>query len=270
MFQDQRVIYNNKDISRFVNDFRSGTQLFPYETDQYLYFGSILPFNNIWIELEQVNAITSDVSIEIWWGNRWEQAVDIIDETNHLKETGRISWNTNRLKSWDMEQTTKDVVGLESFEIYWRFWVRMSWSVNLSPLSEIKYIGQKFSDDNILYSYYPDLNSQGVKDSFELNKTTWDEQHYMASDHIISDLKKRNIIKSKSQIMDWSLFQEASCHKIAEMVYTAFGRPYFDQLLESRKLYKQAIDLKFFNVDVSGNGSLDPLERKFSTNFMRR
>jgi len=270
MFQDQRVIYDGQDVSRYVNDFRSGTKVFPYETDQYLYVGSIMPFNNLWIDLEELNTVTSSISIEIWWGNRWEPAVDIIDETNGLKETGRISWNTNRLKSWDIEQTTKDVTGLEAFEIYWRFWTRLSWSVNLTPATEIKYIGQKFADDDILYSYYPDLNSQNVKDSFEANKATWDEQHYMAAEHIIADLKKRNIIKSKSQIMDYSLFQEASCHKIAEMVYTAFGRPYFDQLLEARKLYKQAMDLKFYNVDVSGDGSLSPTEREFSTTFMRR
>lgn len=270
MFQDQRVIYNSQDISLLVNDFRTNTKVFPYSQGEYLYIGSIMPFNNIFVDLEEVNLINSEVSIDIWWGNRWEPAVDIIDETNGLKETGRISWNTNRLKSWDIEQSTKDVAGLETFEIYWRFWVRLSFSQTLDANTEIKYIGQKFSLDNILYSYYPDLNSSTVKDSFETGKLTWDEQHYMAADHIISDLKKKNIIKSKSQIMDWSLFQEASCHKIAEMVYIAFGRPYFDQLLEARKLYTRAMDLKFFNVDISSNGSLDPYERILSTTFMRR
>jgi len=267
---DQRVIYNGLDISTQVDDFRSKNALFGYETGQYLYIGSLLPFNNFWLDMQVANTIDSAVSIDIWWGNSWVSAVDIIDETSGFKFTGRVNFNTNRLSSWDLEQTSKDVVGLTTFEIYWKYWIRISFSANFSASSAIKYIGQKFSNDDILYSYYPDLAVSSTLDSFETGKTTWDEQHYMAADHIISDLKKRNIIKSKFQIMDYSLFTEASCHRIAEMVYIAFGSPYFDQLIEAKKSYKEAMNLKFFDVDLNKDGSLSPVERNFSSSFMRR
>lgn len=270
MIHDQRVMYNTLDVSAKVNDFRSSAQAMAYTTGSYLYIGAILPFNNLWFEMGVANTNAATVTVEIWYANAWVSAIDVIDQTVGLTATGRLMWNTDRLKGWDIEQSTEDVTGLTSFNIYNRYWVRLSWSANFSGTSSVKYIGQKFSTDDILYSFYPDLNNTTTLTSFESGKTTWDEQHYMAAEHIVRDLKKQNIIKSRGQIMDWSMFEAASCHKIAEIVYTAFGRPYFEQLAEAKKAYKDAMNLQFFDVDLNANGSLDPVERRDSTHFVRR
>lgn len=270
MIQDQRVIYGSTDISVAVNNFRSANAAFAYTTGEYLYIGSILPFNNLWFETGVANTEATNLSLSIWWGNAWESAVDILDETDGLTKTGRINFSTNRLKGWDIEQTTDDVAGLEAFEIYWRYWVRLSWSASFSNTTTIAYVGQKFSDESSLYSYYPDLSQTDVLTGFKADKTDWKEQHYMAAEHIVMDLKKRDIIKSRGQLLDWSLFQEASCHRVAEMVYTAFGRPYFDQLLEARRSYSNAMNLKNYSVDLNQDGNLSHYERKITTNFVTR
>lgn len=270
MIQDQRVIYSGSDISINVNDFRSSSALIPYEVGQYIYVGSILPFNNLWFDLLVKNTLPTTISVDIWWGNAWVPAVDILDESEGMTKNGRLNFNTNRLKGWDIEQTTDDVAGLEAFEIYWRYWVRLSWSADFNPLTSISYVGQRFSNDEVLYSFYPDLSQQDILLSFESGKTTWDEQHYMAAEHIVMDLKKRNIVRSKSQLMDWSIFQAAACHRIAEMVYMAFGSPYFDQMKEARKSYNEAMNIKFYQADLNASGSLDPAERTISTGYGRR
>lgn len=270
MYQDQRVIYNTADISKNVNDFRSGTQAFAYSTGEYLYVGSIMPFNNLYFDLGTANENAANVSIQMWFGNAWVNAVDVIDETSGLTASGRISWNTDRLKSWDYEQTSEDVTGITTFKIYNKFWARLSWSVNMSASTEIKYIGQKLSDDDTLYSFYPDFAVSDVKSGFETGKTTWDEQHYMSAEYIIADLKKRNIIKSRSQLMNWSIFKDAACRRVACIIYTAFGAPYFDQLTKAEKDYSNAMDMEYFDVDLSADGSLDPYERRHSTQFATR
>lgn len=270
MIQDQRVIYNTLDYSAKVNDFRSTAQAMAYTTGSYLYIGAILPFNNLWFEMGVANTNAATPTLEIWWGNAWNSAVDLVDQTVGLTATGRITWNTDRLKGWDVEQTTEDVTGLTSFRIYHKYWIRLSWSANFSGTTTVKYIGQKFSDDDTLYSFYPDLNNTTTLTAFESGKTSWNEQHYMAAEHIVRDLKKRDVVKSRGQILDWSMFQDAACHKVAEIVYTALGRPYFDQLAEARKAYKECMNHSFFNVDLNANGSLDPAERGISTSFMRR
>jgi len=271
MIQNQRVIYNGTDISTKVNDYRSTTtQAFAYEVGQYLYIGSVLPMNNIWFHMSTLNTVNATVSVKIWWANAWTDAVDVIDETNGLKASGRIQWSPHRDKGWDWEQDSKDVTGLESFAIYWKYWLRISWSASMSNNTALRYIGQKYSDDSTLYAIYPDLSNTDLLAGFAAGKTTWDDQHYVAAQCIERDLRTRNIIKDRSQILDWSLLQEASCHKVAEIAYRAFGQPYAEQLARASKDYSNALNLSFYNVDQNANGKLDPVERHITTHFAAR
>lgn len=270
MILDQRVIHQATDISPAVNDYRTGAYTFPYQAGQYLYIGSIYPFNNLWFEMGVLNIVSATVSVEMWFGHKWVAAVDVIDETNGLKQTGRIQWNTDLDEGWDIEQRSSDVTGIETFNIYNMYWLRLSWDATLTSTMTLKYIGQKFSSDSILYSYYPDLQQAALLAAFAAGKATWDEQHYMASERVISDLKRRNIIKSRSELLDYSLFSEASCHKVAEILYKAFGSPYDDQRTVVKKYYDDSLNIKFFNTDQDNNGRLDPIERQYTTSFMTR
>lgn len=268
--QDQRVIYNTFDISQKVNDFRTGTQAFAYVQGGYLYIGSVAPFNNVWFEMGVANTNAATPTIKTWFGNTWNDVVDVNDETAGLTASGRLSWNTDRLKGWDFEQTSEDVSGITAFKIYWKYWLRISWDADFSGTTTLKYVGQKFANDDILYSFYPDLSISTLKTGFDTGKTTWDEQHYMAAEHIIRDLKKGGHIKSRSQLLDWTLLQDASCHKVAEIVYQAFGQPYAEQLARARAAYLEAVDVKQLAVDQNANGSLDPCEVSRSTMFGTR
>jgi len=271
MNTEQRVLYQSTEISQEVNDFRAGTAAFSYTAGEYLYVGSILPFNNLYFEMGTVNAVTTVPSVDIWWGHTWRAAVDVIDETNGLKKNGRMQWRPELATGWDMEQYSSNVTGLpNTSRIYNLFWARLSWSNTMTSGTTIKYIGQKFSSDSILYSFYPDFNNSTIKTSFASGKTTWDEQHYMAAEHIIRDLKKRNIVKSRSQILDTDLLVDASCHKVAEIVYTAMGLPYFDHLKQAKEHYSEAINLRFFNTDLNHDSELSMRERYQSTTFSTR
>lgn len=268
--QDHRIIYNSIDYTAKFNDYRETAQAFAYVAGGYLYVGSIAPFNNLWFEFGVVNSNSVTPSVAMWYNGAWTDAVDVIDQTVGCTLSGRLSWNTHKDKAWNIENTSEDVTGITSFKIYNRYWLRLSWSGSFSAGTTLKYIGQKFATDDILYSFYPDLNNSDVKTGYESGKTTWDEQHFMAVEHIVRDLKKRSIIQSRSQIMDWQLFQDAACHKVAEIVYQAFGQPYSDQLARAAVAYDKALDLKYFAIDQNANGSLDPYEREVSTIFGTR
>lgn len=219
----------------------------------------------------QAGSLGAVLSAEIWFGNQWIPVVDLIDGTNGMSQTGRIMWNTDLDKGWDIEQRSADVTGLSATTIYNMFWMRFSWDEDFISTASVKYIGQKFSDDATLYSYYPDFSKANVKTTFGAGKTDWNEQHYMAAEQIVADLKKRNIAKSRSQLLDYSLFSEASCRKIAEMIYTSFGAPYLDQLKLARESFKNAMDMENFGVDLNNDGRLDPAEKNcYSVGFGTR
>lgn len=270
MNTEQRVIFNTTDITKEVNDFRVGTAPFSYVAGQYLYIGSVLPFNNLWFQMGSLNLVTTVPTLQIWYNSAWTDAVDLVDETNGLKASGRIQWNTHIDKSWMQELKTSRITELSTFNIYNMYWARLSWSVTMTAGTTIAYIGQKFSDDTSLKSFYPDLLLANILDSFQTSKTDWNEQHFMAAEHIVRDLRKRNIIKARSQLLDHTLFADAACHKVAEIVYTAMGTPYLESKTEAIKAYNAALNVSFYGVDLDRDGRLDPCERQISTTFGTR
>lgn len=267
---EQRIFHEALDISETLNDFRTGSYVFPYTTSEFLYIGSIVPFNNLFFEVGTANDVAATPTVDMWWGQEWIPAVDVYDGTNGLFNSGRIVWNTDIDKGWDTERKSADVTGLETTVVYDMYWLRLSWSANLKATTSLKYIGQKFSDDTILKSYYPDLTLASIKEQFETGKTTWDEQHYMAAEMIIADLKKRGVIWGRGQILDYSDYAQASCHKLAEIVYRAFGPSYFEQLAVASKDYEKQLNLPFAKVDKALNGRLETVERVLTTRFMTR
>lgn len=264
----QRVIYETTDISVAVGDYRVGTYALNYAEGNKIYIASNTPFNNLWMELSTpATGSAFEPVIEVWFNGTWYDVVDIIDQTNGMTKSGRISWSLHIDGGWNSEQESK-TVGLSSFQIYNRYWMRIGW--NTSFVAGVSYIGQKFSDDTVLASLYPDLMQVPILSGFKTGKTNWNEQHFMASEAIIKDLRKRNFALDRGQIMDWSVFEDAACHKVAEIVYQAFGTPYREHVIEAKKRYQEEFASRMMAIDVNQNGHVEVDEITRKSGFMTR
>lgn len=264
----QRVFHGNADISVAVADYRVGTYSMTYTAGQYLHIGTVVPMTNLWIEMPTASTTASGLPVvEVRWGNAWVPVQDIIDQTNEMQLSGRISWSVDYFKGWDLEQKSSDV-GIVGSNVYDRYWCRISWPNSFSAV--FAYLGQKFSNDLSLAGSYPDLvlNSQ-LLTGFKAGKTNWDEQHFMAADKILKDLKKRKFVKDEKQVFDWQALEDASCHKVADIVYAAFGTPYRDHMNLARKAYEDEMG-RVMNLDSNMNGKLDDLEIADSVGWMTR
>jgi hypothetical protein len=277
--QNQRILFDDNgtesDLSLSLNDFRTGSQTLPYVNgEDYLYIASDLPFNHRYFKVKTANDESSTLSVDVWFGNEWVSAVDVIDRTESsgksLATSGVVEWKTDRNKGWEIELDSEDVTGIDKVGIYNLYWVRLSWSADLKVTTELDYIGHKFSTDDILYSYYPDLNSSSLMSAFESGKTDWNEQHFMASETVIRDLKRKNIIRSESQILNHELFVVPAIHKVAELIYRGLGKSYDENTKAARKYYDESLDLKYFNVDVNRDANLSQRERGIRTGWFRR
>lgn len=276
MLSVQRVLHGATDISVAVNDFRAGVYTFAYTTGGYLYVASEVPFNNLWIDVAPVNAVAATVAVQVWWGNSWHSVVDVIDQTASaagaaLAASGRLAWALDRQKGWDYvsDPALYSEHGL-TVPVYDMFWARLAWSANLTASTGLKYIGQKFNSDSELTSYYPDLANTSLMAAFASGKADWNEQAYMAAEQIIRDLTSRKVIRSRGQVFDWSRFTEASCHKVAEIVYRGLGSAYADSRKDAGVAYAAAMNKDFFRVDMDADGRLDDVEKRTSQTFMTR
>jgi hypothetical protein len=276
----QRVLFSNNgtltDITIQMNDFDEGTYT-PGITaaEDYIYIASSMPFNHKWIEVSTVNAETSALTVELWHNGAWESAVDLLDYTDvsgaTFGQSGIIQFRPDiDTGGWEKEKLSTDVTGIASLDIYEMFWMRLSFSADPTAGMVLKYIGNRFSKDKDLYAEYPDLNNSTLKTAWESGKTTWDDQHVLAADYIIQKLITDNVIRDKHQVMDWKLFVPAAVHKTAELIYGGFGPSMKENASMARKAYQEAIALKYFNTDKTGDGVGEGTELRFTTQEMTR
>ena len=126
----------------------------------------------------------------------------------------------------------------------------------------MNYVGYRFSNDLALESEYPELASSEVKAAWKSGKTDWKEQALVAAEYIIQDLRgMKDLIISPSQILDWTVFEKASVHKVAEIAFRGMGDDYIDQKTDAMINYKKALSVGKFNIDQDQDASLSEGEK---------
>lgn len=280
MLVNQRIIWKDnttlKDLSLELNDLVSQNYTIGFVAAQdNLYIGSDLPFNHRYFVVATANDVVSVASVKIWNGNDWVSAVDVLDQTavaqKAFGQTGILSWTTERNASWSIEDTTENISDLSTLKIYNMYWVKLTYSVDWKSTTALAYVGHKFAKDEDLGVYgYAELNTTDMKTAYEAGKTTWDHQHVAAAEQIVRYLRKKYIIQSKSQILDWEQFNEAAIHKVAEIIYFSFGEDYEDRRKKAEEKYYAAMNLGIFQVDRNQDGKLDDVEKMKFTGLVRR
>lgn len=279
MLINQRVIWKNNtslvDISVETNDLFTGTKVIDFVASQdAIYIGSDLPFNHRYFQLGAVNSLASAATVQIWDGSTWNNAVDVIDQTSlagaSMGQSGILSWTTDDTKSWAREESSEDITDLSTLKIYNLYWVKITWSADWTATTSFAYVGHKFSNDNMLAAVYPDLGRSAVKTAHTTGKTNWNDQHVLASEAIIAQLRKERVLSSPAQIFSWEMFQMAQTHKVAEMIFASFGEAKTDERQYAKDQYDLEMNqIVFDNQDKDGDGHLDESERFGSIEWRR-
>jgi hypothetical protein len=275
---EKRVIYSDNgvlsDFSTELNKYKSGTSTINLVAAQdYLYIGSRLPFNNLYIKMDTLNTNPSVMTVEYWDGDTWASVVELIDETSGFTSSGYITFAPDRNSSWTLDDTNYDtatITGLENITIYNMHWIRLSFSVNFSSGTKIQWLGTLLSEDNDLYAEFPDFSKTSVKTSFEAGKTSWEEQAVRASSLLVEDLIDNGIIIDAGQILIRSDYKNANVQKTAELIYSAFGDDFVDQKAAAQAEYKRRLDKKIHRVDKNNNAIEDQVEIKNESGFLKR
>lgn len=284
MLSSSRVVWNDngtlKDVSTVLNNFFSGTKVMDIVADEdYLYLGSDVPFNHRYIDVAVANASASVPTVEIWDGGAWVEAVDVIDftqatEGKSLGQSGILAWSTDKNKSWGKESSTENMTGsgLETLKIYNMYWVRVSFDGDMDDTTAIKYVGHKFSEDEDLGGYYPDLNRSAALAAFASGKTSWKEQHIMAAEEIFLWLRSKRELWAKSQIFGWEAYRVAACHKVAQIAYAAYGSDYTERMATAMDRFDEIMEGTMpQQIDRDEDGHIDETEQAgLSVGMFRR
>lgn len=273
----QRVILKQGaqtyDVSRQMNDFLAANVTFSITAaTDFLFIGSMFPFNHKYFDVFTPSTDACVLSMSMWDGKQFIPMVDVYDGTSlsgvTMAKDGLVMFTPDRQFSWVRELDSFDVQGLEDTVIYKMHWLRISFSQNAE--FTLRFIGQKFSEDSDLFAHYPDLNNTSLMAQWDGGKINWNDQHFIASEVIISDMIRRGIIWTEDQVLKPEILKQASIHKVAEIIFSAFGEGYLDDKLRARKAFDEAMNKRVFVVDQDLNGRLSVLENVNGVNYLKR
>lgn len=238
-----------------------------------LYIAADFPFNHLYFNLgDGVNAQPVNVLIEYFSQSDWVPAAYKIDSTSGLSRSGFIEFTPDRDESWSRESTNYGgnlIADLSTITVYDMYWTKITFDADLDPV-DFNWVGNLFSNDTDLFSEFPIFADDTFLNAFYAGKLDWKEQHVKASELIIQELKRKNIIFGAEQILDRDIFMPASVSKAAEIIYNAFGRDYNDNRDNARKEYDKRMDLSKYVVDTNDNGIKEPYELKSTQGWLSR
>lgn len=272
-----RFIYSDNgslsDFSQNLKKYKSGNNTFTLiSAEDSLFIGQDVPFNHVYLKFSTPNVNTCNLSLSYWDGQEFHSAVEVVDETDGMKQDGFLSWVPDKNEQWDRESTNFDgesVTGLDTITIYDKYWLKIDSDADFSATT-IDWVGNLFSSDDDLGTEFPDLVRTNFKIAFESGKTSWEEQHVRAAEVIIKDLKSMNVIAHEGEILDKDEFTLASVYKVAEIVYNALGDDYVDQKLEARKEYFSRLKKGVYKVDKDRDAIIDNGEKFKRVGFFSR
>lgn len=279
-----RIIFSNNGVlSNYtveLNNYHSGTATLPIvATEDALFIGQRLPFNSLYFKFSTANTASSVMTISVWDGNQFRNVVETYDETSlsgaTFGQSGYVSFVPDRQYSWGREDTqsssgTEQVTGLGNVNIYDHYWVKITFSNNLDAGTTLSWIGTKFSDDNDLGSEYPDLVLSSTMTAWESGKTNWEEQHIIAAEKIAKDLKAKDYIIHKNQILNKDDFKDAAIYKVAEIAYSQMGPQFQQEKIDSKEKYESYMNKINPIIDKDIDGQIDTNEYRFGSSSITR
>lgn len=264
-----RILYGNTEVTKEVEKLDSANYALTYTTGNFIYIASDFPFNHLFIKLGTIkNIVSATMKVEYWGASAWREVVELRDETSALAQDGYIEFTPDRDNGWSREDESIDV-GLTKV-IYDKYWSRISFNQNLTASVALSFIGNKFSDDNDLFTEYPVFNDSSFMTAFKALKTSWEEQAVKAAEMINMDLMKKGVIVGPEQILEKRKFTGPSVCKVAEIIFSAFGNDYLEQRKAAREEYYHRLDLSQYAVDTNGDAILNPAEVKMKQGWLSR
>lgn len=267
LFIDNGVV---NDWSSTLNNYKGADKTLPFVPgEDFLYIGSKYAFNHLYIKMKEVNTNSTQMKIE-YYAEGWKEVVEIIDETLGLSQSGFVTFTPDIDTQWQMKQKSNDIAELSSIIIYNQYWLRISFTDTTDLTTKVQWIGNLFSNDDDLYSEFPDLKKADALRAYEPGKTSWEEQAVRAAAMIEQDLTNRGVIDGSENVLERSLFVGASIQKTAEIIFGAFGDDYIDQVAAVRKEYGLRLVRRLPRVDKNNTAVEEPFETRTQTGFMSR
>lgn len=257
------LIHNGSTLTDYSIEAQNDSVPFELTTGQYLYIGQYYPFNNFYLDMSTVNTNASVIQIQYWNSKEWINCVDILDGTKvsgvTLGRSGVVQFSPDIDSNWtEIRDTSKQdsPAHLQGREMYNMYWLRVSFSANLSALTEVRRITYSFTSNAMLSGVDPEIN-QYLTPWGGSSKLNWDEQIQLASMHLVADLRARGIVLHAGNILRFDDIALACAYRTLAVIYGPLGEAFNGRRAQALEQYEKLLNVKRFTIDVDTNGRVD-------------
>lgn len=261
--QNRILFCNNgtlEDLTEALNNYHDATTSKAWVgNEDALYIGSRFPFAEKYFKVANG---TGTLTVQYWNDGAFREVVDSQDNTAGFSQAGYLKFTPDRDYAWTIADT-EDMSELSDLTIYDMYWIKVTLSAD--DTIDLDWIGDLFCTEADLESEFPDLSRSEVKTAFKAGKTDWEEQRVKGTGLVIEDLISRDLIQSSSQIFEVERLKHVTVSKSAEVIYSAFGTSYVDDMSRAHKQYAQRLSKVRPRVDADGDGREDLAESQKSS-----
>lgn len=232
-----------------------------------IYIGKVYPFNNFYIWIDTANALTSSMSISYWNGKQWTNAVDILDGTSSsgktLAQSGLVQFSPKSSDRWSKVDDTSTVsanspTDLNGFTIYGLYWLKITFTNDLTINSKIKRIFYLFTNQQTLEAIDSDVPNY-LTSAFP-TQNSFNRQLFTASKETLLYLKAKGILLNEGHILRIEDVYLSVAWRALSIIYFSLGKDYVDRRIEAIKMANESINIPKMTLDKNQDGFIQEQE----------
>ena len=232
-----------------------------------LLVGMQYPFNNFFLHLDTPNTLASVMKLEYWDGKAWTEAVDIMDGSSaggiSLAKSGHVLFALDKQKTgWQkLVDPTQEShpAELDNLKIYDLYWLRISFSADLDPLTKLNELGFAFTTGEKLRSIKAEVDK--FMGAFKTGKTNWIPEILTASKMLVTEFKKAGLVLGPQQVVRMDDFWLPATYKTLWLIYNSLGPAYLETANQMAHQFYKTMNVDNITVDVNRNGQPDESEK---------
>lgn len=241
-----RTILDSTETTLQTKTPASDALLFELTSSSNFYIGFKKPFASRYFHFATVNTNSITVSVETWDGSAWQDVEDLVDQTLGFTRNGFVSWVNRASDAW--QDSAQSPVSDKEL-----FWARVKVSGDLSAGTSLQSVLNLFCDEDMVEQYYPEL----ITDTRYLpdGATDFVPQLQAAKDYVVLRLKRDQLIKDESQIIDINEVAIAAVHAFRWVVLNAIARDEGDKEVANDAKDDMNYELNQVKIDLDWDDS---------------
>ena len=235
--------------------------------EDYIYIGCPHSFSSRFFLVSTVNAISSRITVEYYYGNNsWRSVKNITDETSvsgvTFAKTGFISWDLpddwirtqiNNFPELPYGTNSRDDLGF--------FWVRLKASATLTATTKLKWLGLIWTTQDYMKIKWPEVDNAAY---LPTGKSDWYELIEMSTGDVADDLNINNIIDYELQAKDINELAKLTALKtLVNILIPMRSSETLDKMRQDfKEEYDKLLKKRLKSIDSDQNEKIDDKEAR--------